>query len=94
MSKGGPPGIRITRKDLHEGVDLDFEEEKEHWNTYTLSDGATLKVKLVLQGVKRLKKYNPDGNPLYLIRSQNIVRTVNIKEEFKKQPKESNFQPV
>jgi len=28
--------------------------------------------------LKRLKKYNPDGTPIYTINSQNIVRAVNI----------------
>lgn len=94
MSRGAPPGMRITQKDLEEGTELDFTEQEEHWNTYTLSDGATLKVKLVLQGVKRLSKYNPDGLPIYLIRSQNIVRTIDIPDELKAQPKESSFKPV
>lgn len=94
MSRGAPPGIRITQKDLAEAADLDFSEEEEHWNTYKLSDGATLKVKLVLRGVKRLKKYNPDGAPMYLIQSQNVVRAVNIPENVKAKAKESTFKPV
>ena len=49
---------------------------------------------MVLQGVKRLKKYNPDGNPIYIIRSQNVVRTLNIPDEVKFKPKEPTFKPV
>ena len=94
MSKGAPPGVRITQRDLSEAVDLDFREEKEYWNTYKLSDEVTLKVKLVLRGVKRLKKFNPDGTPIYLIQSQNIVRVTNLPEELKLKPKESEFKPV
>jgi len=94
LSRGAPPGMRITQKDLAEAADLDFSEEEEHWNTYKLSDGATLKVKLVLRGVKRLEKYNPDGTPLYLIQSQNVVRAVGIPEELKAKAKESTFKPV
>lgn len=94
MSKGAPPGMRITQRDLAEAKDLDFTEEEEHWNTYKLSDGTTLKVKLVLQGVKRLKRYNPDGNPIYMIRSQNIVRTIDVSEGLKYRPKEAHDKTV
>ena len=75
-------------------VDLDFTEEEEHWNSYRLSDGATLKVKLVLRGVKRLKRYEPDGTPIYVINSINVVRAVNVPEELKAKPKESELPPV
>ena len=94
MSRSAPPGIRITQKDLAEAADLDFTEEEEHWNAYRLSDGTLLKVRLILRGVKRLKRYNPDGSPMYLIQSQNIVRTTDVPEELKAKPKESTFKPV
>lgn len=95
MSKPeAPPGMRILQRDLEDAEDLDFTEEEEQWNTYKLSDGTTLKVKLVLQGVKRLKRYNPDRTPIYVIQSQNIVRAVNIPEELKAKQKESSFKPV
>jgi len=86
--------MRIYQKDLEEAADLDFTEEEESWNVYNLSDGTRLKVKLVLRGVKRLKRYNPDGTPIYVINSQNIVRAVNVPEEVKEKPKESAFKPV
>jgi len=91
---GAPPGVRITQKDLEEGTNVDFVEEKENWNVYRLSDGTTLKVKLVLKGVLRLQKWNPDGSPIYLIQSQNIVRAVNIPQELKAQPSVSTFKPI
>jgi hypothetical protein len=75
-------------------LDLDFQEVEENWNTYTLSDGTTLKVKLVLRGVKRLKNYEPDGSPIYIINSINVVRAVNIPPDLKAKPKESEMPPV
>jgi hypothetical protein len=86
--------VHITPQDIAEGEDLDFEEKEEHWNVYKLSDGTTLKVKLVLTGVKRLKKYNPDGLPIYVISSQNIVRAVNVPKELRVKQKEPTFKPV
>jgi len=94
VSEGAPPGMRITQKDLMEGEDLDFEEVKEDWNVYKLSDGTTLKVKLILRGVKRLKRWNPDGTPIYIISSQNIVRAVNVPDNLKAKPKEGRFKPI
>ena len=94
MSEGPPRRKRIFHRDLQEAADLDFSEEEEHWNKYKLSDGTTLKVKLVLQAVKRLKKHNPDGFPVYVIQSHNIVRALNVRDEFKVKPKKSTFQPV
>jgi hypothetical protein len=86
--------VRITPEDIAQADDIDFEEVKDCWNTYQLSDGTTLKVKLVLIGVKRLKKYNPDGMPIYVINSQNVVRAVNVPKELRIKPKESTFKPV
>jgi hypothetical protein len=86
--------VRITPEDIAQADDIDFEEVSENWNTYKLKDGTTLKVKLVLIGVKRLKKYNPDGMPIYVINSQNVVRAVNVPEELRAKPKEPTFKPV
>lgn len=85
---------RIMQRDLEEAVDLDFHEEVEAWNEYKLEDGTTLKIKLVLQEVKRLKKWKPDGSPIYVIASTNIVRAVGIHEDLKKTPKPSAYEPV
>ena len=77
-----------------EADDIDFTEEKEHWNSYKLKDGATLKIKLVLRGVKRLKKWSADGTPMYVISSTHIVRAVDVPKELKAKPKPQAFKPV
>ncbi len=87
--------VPITPEDLAEAEDVDFEQEREHWNAYKLKDGTTLMVKLVLVGVKRLKKWNPDGTPVYMINSQNVMRVTNVPKELKgKITKEATFKPV
>jgi hypothetical protein len=85
---------KLSMEALAGSTDLDFEEVEENWNTYTLSDGTTIKVKLVLRGVKRLKRYEPDGTPIYVINSINVVRAVNVPKELKAKPKESEMAPV
>jgi len=91
MSEGQVP---ITPQDIIEWEDVDFEERKEFWNEYKLKDGTTLKVRLILIGVKRLRKCAPDGNPIYVINSNNVVRVFDVPKELKQRPKESTFKPV
>ncbi len=85
---------KMPLRALEGSADLDFQEVEENWNTYTLSDGTTLKVKLVLRGVKRLKNYEPDGSPIYVINAINVVRAVDIPPELKAKPKKSEMPPV
>ena len=85
---------KLPRDALLGSEDLDFKEVEENWNTYTLSDGTTLKVKLVLRGVKRLRRFEPDGTPIYVINSINVVRAVDIPDKLKAKPKESEIPPV
>lgn len=84
----------ITPEDVAAGEDIDFEEKEEHWNVYKLKDGTTLKIKLILVGIKRLKKHGPDGTPLYMINSQNVVRAVDIPKELIAKQKEPSFKSV
>lgn len=86
--------MRITQRDLAEAEDVDFTEEREYWNAYKLKDGTTLKIKLVLRGIKRLQKCGTDGSPIYLINSTNVVRAVDVPKELKAKPKVSSFKPV
>ena len=77
----------VKPEDLAEAEDLDFEDTKEYWNVYKLSDGTTLKIKLVLRGVKRLKKFLPDGSPIYMVNSTNVVRAISIPKKLMGKPK-------
>ncbi len=91
MSEGQVP---ITPQDIIDGEDVDFEERKEFWNEYKLKDGTAIKVRLILIGVKRLRKYAPDGNPIYIINSNNVLRVFDVPKELKQKPRESTFRPV
>jgi len=48
--------LALRPEDLASAEDVDFEEEKEYWNTYKLSDGTTLKIRLILRGRKEAKE--------------------------------------
>jgi len=84
----------MQREALQDSEDIDFTEEKEQWNEYRLADGTTLKVKFVLRGVKRLRRYEPDGTPIYVINSINVVRAVDVPPELKEKPKKSEITPI
>jgi len=84
----------FSQEDISEGEDIDWTNEQEQWNTYKLADGTIMKVKLVLKGVKRLKKHLPDGTPIYMIMSDNVVRVINVPENLKLKTKQSGMKPV
>jgi hypothetical protein len=86
--------LTIPADALAESTDIDFKELEEHWNVYQLSDGTKLKVRLILRGVKKLNQYEPDGIPIYVINSINVVRAVEIPPEVKAKPKKSSLPPV
>jgi hypothetical protein len=78
--------ISITQDDVADAENVQIKEENESWNTYKLSDGSVIKVKLVITNVKRLKKFQPDGHPIYLIQSQNVVRLDSVPKELMGKP--------
>jgi len=86
--------VKIPPEEIAKGEDIDWTDEKEHWNTYKLKDGTTLKVKIALRGVKRLQKHNPDGTPIYMINSYNLVRAVDVPKKLMGKVKPSEFKPV
>lgn len=76
------------RPNFAESTEVDFTVKEETWNTYRLEDGTELKVKTILAGVIRSKdKYDPLGNPLYMIKAQNVIRLINVPTELKRKPK-------
>lgn len=85
---------KIPREAFKDAKEIDFSEEHEYWNEYKLADGTTLKVKLVLRGIKRLSRYEPDGSPIYVINSINVVRALNVPVELKAKPKKPEVAPI
>jgi len=56
-----------------DGEDVEFEPLAERWNEYRLSDGTLLKMKLVVTRIIRIDKYNDQGEPIYLVNSNNVL---------------------
>lgn len=77
--------------DIKDTVEVDWTSEKEYWNEYKLDDGTTMKVKLILKGVRRAKdQHTTEGNPIYIVQSMNVVRVLNVPKKLKKKQKESS----
>jgi hypothetical protein len=66
-----------------EGEEIAFKEIEERWNEYDLEDGTKLKIKLVLAKVIRTNEYNKEGDPIYVVNTQNLLH-VTVPEKFKK----------
>lgn len=55
---------------------IEFESEREVWNSYILHDGTVLKLKTVLAEVLRVDNaWAPNGDPMYVVTSQAVVTT-------------------
>ncbi len=75
--------VRYQGREL-DGEELEFESEKEQWNTYKTEDGATIKLKAIVSKIVRTEEYNPEtGEPLYVVQSTNIT-LADVPEELKK----------
>lgn len=55
---------------------VEFRTKDEPWAVYELADGYKLRLKLVVSNVFRTEQKDPDGNPLYLVRSTNVMTVV------------------
>jgi hypothetical protein len=56
---------------------VDFMTRKEDFNEYQLADGKIIKIKMVVTRIVRLVgEVTPDGIPVYLIQSQNVVAPI------------------
>ncbi len=52
-------------------------QSNEHWNEYFLVDGSVVRLKTVATEIWRvLDEFDQDGNPVYVVRSGNIVNVI------------------
>jgi hypothetical protein len=67
------------------GEEVEFETEREGWNSYILHDGTRLKLKSVVSSIIRLEAWKPDGEPVYFVNSSNVA-SADVPENLKKKP--------
>ena len=57
-----------------DGDDVSFTVVKEDWNIYQLHDGTEIRVRLIVQEVLKIPgELDEQGNPAYVVRSNNIM---------------------
>jgi hypothetical protein len=63
---------------------------EESWNVYELADGTTIRLKAVVSEIIRLDgEFTPDGDPVYLVKSSNVV-TTEAPDELRRRPAANN----
>jgi len=58
------------------GETVAFESTTEPFAQYTLSDGTTVKVKMIMLDAVRLDTYSDQGDPMYQFQFQQIIGVV------------------
>lgn len=58
------------------GQSISFEPTSEPFSQYTLADGTTVKVKMVMLDAARLDAFNDQGEPVYQFQFQQILGIV------------------
>ena len=77
------PTIKFQGRDV-DGLSVKFKSIREEWNEYDLEDGTTLRMKTVVSEIIRLPgMYDPENNPVYIVKSGNML-FVNAPDELKK----------
>lgn len=68
-----------------EAVEVPISKSIESHNEYELADGSTIRLKVVATSVLRLVgQYNPDGDPLYLVKNGQVVTVVEAPKNLRK----------
>lgn len=68
-----------------EGRDVDISESTERFSELRLEDGTILRIKpSVLQVTRLVEQWDPEGNPIYVVRSQNLVLVSEAPAELKR----------
>lgn len=54
-------------------TELGFSSVREDWNEYSCEDGSAVRIKLVATKIHRLNRKDANGEPIFLVRSSNVV---------------------
>ena len=58
------------------GENMDILESKEPWSEYVLEDGTKIKAKQAAVNILKLDQKNPDGTPVYMLQSQQMMLVI------------------
>lgn len=67
------------------GDDVPVKETTERWTDIALEDGSTMRLKTNVLSVIRLDgQYDPEGNPLYVVKTNNVMVITNVPAHLRK----------
>ena len=69
---------------LVNGMEVPVEESTERWSEYKLEDGSIIRLKQVLMEIIRTEAYDPEGDPMYVVKAQPIVSVVEVPDRLKR----------
>ena len=76
--------VELPGSGVVDATEVAVTESTERWTDVLLADGATLRIKPVVIGAVRIdNKYDPEGNPLYQVKVNQIL-TVTAPDVLKK----------
>ena len=79
------PKINFQGREV-DATEVEFQTRKEDWNEYQLMDGSVIKMKAVVGEIVRIEgKYDNEGNPVYVVRSNNVL-IVRSPDNLKRKP--------
>lgn len=79
VSIPGPDGKMLP------GIDMEIEESSERWSEMKLHDGTRLRVKSVVTQVVRLDNaYDPEGNPVYIVKTAPVITLLSTPDFLKR----------
>ncbi len=85
MERGRKTKLNLNGQ-LVDATSVPVRSSQENWSEYILEDGTVIRMKLVVTEVFRVEGiYDPDGNPVYHIKSGNIASAM-PPENLKKLP--------
>lgn len=59
-----------------EAEDMEFKTVREDWNEYSVEDGYSVRIKLVVSAILKTNERDASGNPVYVVQSTNIVKVL------------------
>ncbi len=61
---------------LPKGKSVSFKPLLEDWNYYSLDDGYIVGIKLVATKILKTEQIDPEGNPIYVVFSSNVLKVM------------------
>ena len=59
-----------------EAEDMEFQTGREDWSEYQVEDGFSVRIKLVVSSILKTQERDPQGNPVYIVQSTNIIKVL------------------